>query len=142
MMTLLRCLPRRFFTVGLFALFGATGAAAEPDLFEMLNRPSYLKAWQLMLTGEKDLEPWLANYATKRRGPVRPGQLVLVKNETYQINDVCKPHDCGDNRFVVLFSPTGNQAWGLWLKAGKDSRYFGHPDDVIRNVLRQGAEGG
>ncbi len=59
-----------------------------------------------------------------------------VGGVAHQVNFVCKAHDCGDNRFYVLFAPGGTQAWGLLLRTGTQERLFGNPGDAARAALR------
>jgi len=44
-----------------------------------------------------------------------PAKQMPVGNDTYTLAWVCKTHDCGDNQLHVLFSPQGEQAWGLLM---------------------------
>ncbi len=124
-----------------FGLVSATlpSFAAEPYLFEMLNRPTYQKAWNGLFVAEKDIDVWLAKYAKTKNGPAGPGAIVVIGNKRYQANTVCKPHDCEDNRFVVLFAPDEAKAWGMLLKNQRDERYFGHPDEEVKKALRAAA---
>lgn len=117
----------------------SSSLAAEPYLFEMLTRPAYQKAWNGLFAGEKDIDAWLTKYAKTKNGPTSPGAIVVVGNTQYQINTVCKPHDCEDNQFLVLFAPNGTRAWGLLLKSRTDERYFGSPVGEIKKVLRAAA---
>lgn len=117
-----------------------SGAAfAEEYLFDILAKPGYLKSWNALLRAEKQLDPWLAQYARTRNGPTAPGATVTLGGTRYQIHNVCKAHDCGDNRFYVLFAPGGARAWGLLLKKEKDERFFGNPDDEKKDALRTAA---
>lgn len=117
----------------------ASSLAAEPYLFEMLDRPTYHAAWNTLFVDEEGVDTWLTQYADTRNGPAGPGSVVVIDDSPYQLNTVCKTHDCGDNRFLVLFTPDGTKAWGMLLKDRRDERYFGHPDEEIKNALRSAA---
>jgi hypothetical protein len=112
--------------------------AAEPYLFEMLRQPKYLKAWNALFVGEVNVEYWLIKYSKTKNGPASPGVAVALDGKMYQINAVCKPHDCGDNQFFVLFAPEGTKAWGLLLRRDAE-RFFGNPDEEKKKALRTSA---
>jgi hypothetical protein len=106
----------------------ATVHAEEKYLFELLEDPKYLQTWDALIASQQNVDSWLANYPTTKNGPAAPGTIVHLDGDRYQLNFVCKAHDCGDNHFVVLFAEEGGQAWGILHRAGKDTIYFGAPD--------------
>ena len=121
------------------ALLLAASAIAQPAgeyLFDTLKKPAYLQSWNALFTGEKDVDAWLAAYARTKNGPATPAETVQVGGIAHQVNSVCKAHDCGDNRFYVLFAPGGTKAWGLLLRKGTKERFFGDPGDAARVALR------
>jgi hypothetical protein len=109
--------------------------AGEEYLFELLEQPKYLNTWNTLIASQKNVDPWLAAYAKTKDGPASPGVIVQLNGNSYQINYVCKAHDCGDNRFFVMFSADGNNAWGLLLK-NQEETFFGSPDDEKMNLIR------
>lgn len=111
-------------------------AFAEPYLFEVLTNKTHLKSWNALFAGEKEIDLWLGRYAKTKNGPAAPGTAVQIGGTDYQINSVCKPHDCANNQFVVLFGPKGTKAWGLLLKDKKTERFFGSPDEEKKQALR------
>lgn len=121
---------------GALAGIPLAGLGAEPYLFELLDRPAYRKAWDALFAGEPAVDAWLARYAKTRNGPANAGETLTLDARTYRVNAVCKTHDCGDNRFVVVFAPDGTRAWGLLDKAGANARYFGKPDAAMQGALR------
>jgi hypothetical protein len=127
--------------IGAAAAFASGTGLAEPDLFEMLNKPAYVKSWNELLSNEKDVDAWLANYARTKNGPTIPGKVIQLTGGFYQLNMVCKTHDCGDNQFWVLFAPDGSRAWGLLLKNRTTERFFGRPDDEKKKALRSATTG-
>jgi hypothetical protein len=110
-----------------------------PFLFELLPKPNYSQAWHALFVGEQHVDDWLAKYAETLDGPSSPGTTIKLSGISYETGNVCKAHDCGDNRFYVLFAPTGSKAWGLLLKDGNAERFFGDPDDEKKNALRAAA---
>ena len=80
----------------LFSLIAMVAAAipsatafAEPHLFDVLAKPVYLKSWNALFIGEKEVDPWLTSYSKTRNGPATPGETVQVDGNIYQINFVC-----------------------------------------------------
>ena len=124
------------------ALLLAASALAAPAgeyLFDVLKKPAYLSAWNALFAGEKDVDAWLAAYAKTKDGPATPAETVPVGGVKHQVNFVCKAHDCGDNRFTVIFAPGGTKAWGLLLRKDRKERFFGDPGDAARTALRAAA---
>lgn len=122
-------------------LLGAAASAystppAEAYLDEVLTWPAYARSWNALLARERQVDPWLARYARTKNGPVMPGKRVQLDGARYRLNQVCKTHSCGDNRFFVLFSDNGGQAWGMLLTDGTQMRFLGHPDEAKRALLQ------
>lgn len=120
---------------GTFAVSLGQGPA-DSRLYDFLEKPSYQESWNALFRGEKNVDSWLARYAKTKDGPTSPEAPVQLDAIRYEVANVCKTHDCGDNRFYVLFAPKGAKAWGFLLKNGKAERFFGKPDDEKKNALR------
>jgi hypothetical protein len=125
---------RLIFAVLLLAAPVANAIDKDPYLFDMLKEPSYLAAWNAMLSGER-VPAWVANYAKSFDGPSNPSKTVTIGGKAYLLGYVCKAHDCGDNQLHVLFAPAGKQAWGLLLTGEKRS-WLGKPDAVIQTAIK------
>lgn len=110
--------------------------ASDQYLFDILSKPAYHKSWSTMIRGERNVDTWLAKYAKTKDGPATPGETIKLGSNSYQLNTVCKTHDCGNNKFYVLFAPNGTKAWGLLLKNETDERFYGNPDNEKKTVLR------
>ena len=120
---------------GTFAVSLGQGPA-DSRLYDFLKRPAYRESWNALFRGEKNVDSWLARYAETKDGPTSPEASVQLDGIRYEVANVCKTHDCGGNRFYVLFAPKGAKAWGFLLKDGRDGRFFGRPDDEKKNALR------
>lgn len=125
-------------------IFSATASAtdnnvAEPYLYDLLKNPAHLKSWDAMFIGEKDVDAWLARYAKTKYGPTAPEPPIQLEQISYSTHMVCKVHDCGANRFFVMFAPDGHSAWGILLRIRKPERFFGHPDKDKKKALRTAA---
>jgi Inhibitor of vertebrate lysozyme (Ivy) len=128
------------FLIGTVMFMASSTAFAQAYLYDLLAKPSYSKSWNALLLDEKNVDAWLARYAKTQDGPATPGKPVKLGGVSYQINSVCKTHDCDRNMFYVLYAPNGTQAWGLLLKEGKPERFFGKPDETQKNALRAAAK--
>ena len=126
-------------TIGSAIAMASRTAFAEAYLYEVLAKPAYLKSWNALILGEENVDDWLARYGKTKNGPAGLGTIVKLGNTRYQINSVCKTHNCGNHQFFVLFSANGAKAWGLLLTNMKDERFFGNPDEEKRQALRTAA---
>ena len=111
-------------------LFAANDA---PYLFDIIKRPAYKKAWLAMFRNERGVPQWLVRV----EGPSTPMEQATMNGVAYQKGFVCKPHDCGDNSFHVIFSADGTKAWGLLLVNEVQERFFGSPGTDMMALLRQ-----
>lgn len=114
-------------------------SGATSYLYDILRKPQYRQAWLAFFSGEQNVDDWLSQYANTFDGSASPVTTIELGGSHYQISNVCKTHDCGDNKFYVLFAQDGSKAWGLLLKNGKIERFFGSPDDDLKNALRTAA---
>jgi len=119
---------------GALALSPATNAADGDYLFNLLKKPSYRKAW-VSMTGGKTRPRWLLRYHKHMNAPATPATSITVNGQLYEVAGICKPHDCGDNQFRVLFLPGGKRAWGALQVRGRATQFFGNPPASLRNAL-------
>ena len=120
------------------ALMPLTAAAAtsDPYLFDQLKKPVYLQTFTALFKNEGSLEPWLKAYIKNRNGVDVPREFRLIGKQVYELYQVCQPHSCTRNVFFVFFTPDGANAWALFTKDDGTSRYFGNPEDKIKEALR------
>lgn len=117
----------------------SAGAAELPYLFEQLKKPTYKASFNALFRSEKNLAPWLRAYLKDRNGVDTPGQTVTDKGRSYELYEVCEPHNCPGNDIYVLFTPGGGRGWGLFTKDGGNYRFFGSPDEQQRAMLTAAA---
>lgn len=123
---------------GVICLSGMSAARAEePYLFERLDRPEFRQTFERLFAGEENLEAWLARYIKVGDGVDFPGEIRTVQGAQYYAHQVCRPHDCPGNGLYVLFSPDGSRAWALLTVNDGSSRFFGHPDAGMQQVLQE-----
>jgi len=123
-----------FTLAGALLLSFAANAADGDYLFDLIKKPAYRSAWAAMVGG-KTRPKWAMQFHKHMNAVAGPATSVTVSGQLYELADICKPHDCGDNQFRVLFLPGGEQAWGALKVAGRPIRFFGDPSPALRNAL-------
>ena len=115
-------------------------AADLPYLFQQLNNRVYKSSFDGLFRGEKNLAPWLRGYLKNRNGVDTPGQVVEAGGKSYELYEVCEPHNCPGNYIYVLATPGGGKAWALFTREGGNYRFFGKPDEQQQALLMTAAK--
>ena len=117
------------------------GAGAQSQgayLFDVLKKPKYRGAWNAMMKGWAGAPAWLTAFSRSGDGVATPGTTAVVSGVTFELYDVCKPHDCADNKFEVMFEPGGGRARGL-LTTPNAKTYFGDPSEAEKAAQAKAA---
>lgn len=107
-----------------------------------LLKESWIKAkWSQALKGVslKRWDQWIPNLGGVGSAPVvmRDGS-----GKSWTVAELCQPHDCGDNKLVVIIDRPNQRIWGMQLTANPTTRrYFGTPDDDMKAMLGAGLKG-
>ncbi len=102
-------------------------------LFDRLDQPAYARAWAAMLGDQRHLPPWLVNRA---KGATQgAGRQIVIEGQDAELYGACQPHNCSDNRFVVMFTDRGVRAKGVLIEDNGTPRFFGNPDPVEAAAL-------
>lgn len=109
-------------------------AATNPDSVENWNfvGDKKFKAILRKAIGPKAQEPWISDLD----GPAPPARLVSVTGTDYRLLAVCKPHDCGDNKMIVLYSPANRTVYGKIFERGKIT-LIGKPSAEVATELER-----
>jgi hypothetical protein len=112
----------------------APAPAANPDSVENWDyiRDRKFKAIHRKAIGAKAREPWISDLD----GPAPPPRLVSVAGTDYRLLSVCKPHDCGDNKMIVLYSPANKTVYGKIHERGKITLIGKPPLEVAAELER------
>ena len=104
--------------------------AADPMITtdDLLKDPKF-KAAYLGALGPKAKERWLAQMSNSSL--VRK---VSVGGDEYQVATPCKPHDCGDNNLLLLYSPARGVVYGKLFEKGR-STPLGQPNAAMSAEL-------
>ncbi|QGX90574.1 C-lysozyme inhibitor [Tatumella sp. TA1] len=106
-----------FKQLGIIAsLLAAPGAfAAETTFSDLVKTPEGSKALTALMSHQQ-LPSWI-----RTGGVESPAQTVTVKGDDYQVYSICKPHNCGNQQFAVLYSAKLKQMSGLYLQNNEKS---------------------
>lgn len=114
----------------------ASGKMDDAYFFTLIRQKPYRTAWDAMMKGARRDRFWIPD---PNRVTANPNLVTQVDGATYRIGRICKPHDCGNNQFYVLFAPRARQAWGLRLTNETDLRWFGNPGPLQKEILNAAA---
>lgn len=124
-------------TMLVMCIASAPAAAAGPYLFDITKKPAYAKALASLFDSSGKLPDWTREMRKPKGNFVAsPGIRTSAEGATYEVFQVCKPHDCHDNQMVVMFAPNGARAWGALQEAGKPTAYFGSPGDAQQAAMK------
>ena len=132
----------RPFALLILPLFASASLAAEPSfLFDVLRKPHYRLSWEKLM---KDVQPtpdWLLQFSRNFDGASGEMIPVTIEGKPYEVSYVCKPTDCSDHRFGVMFDADGMHAYGAL--GGKDDApsYFGAPPALLQEALAKAVKG-
>lgn len=129
----------------------STGSFAEQIITasDLIQQPGYQTSWKNMVKGQAQLPGW----ARKGIGTSTPAETVAWQGQSYQIGNICKPHDCANNFMIVAFKADKSQAWGVRVEVPnkpqaidhpkKYAKYqwLGKPDDQMKALLKKQFEG-
>ena len=116
---------------------------------DLIQQPGYQTSWKNMVKGQAQLPGW----ARKGIGTSTPAETVTWQGQSYQIGNICKPHDCANNFMIVAFKADKSQAWGVRVEVPnkpqaidhpkKYAKYqwLGKPDDQMKALLKKQFEG-
>jgi len=123
--------------IGASSTLGLSDAQAAEYLFDVTDKSPYKQAYQQMLA--------FPDWVRTGQGTSTPLQEVEIGGQKYTLGQMCKPHDCGDNQLIVVFSPDKKKAWGLLATRSTDDRSFntqllGAPEAAIKDFLNKTLE--
>jgi hypothetical protein len=126
------------------AVVGATEArAAETQfLFDLLHgRSGHHASWDRLMKVVQPTPDWLVQFNKNFDGTAGQVTELTIDGKTYQISFVCKPADCADHKFVVLFDANGAHAFGAL--GGKDNApaFFGSPSQAEQDAMTKAVKG-
>lgn len=109
-------------------------AAPLPDTvqnWDFVGDKNFKKIYHRAL-GPKARVPWIA----KLDGPSPGGKGVSVAGVTYWQVAVCKPHDCADNKLILIYDRNAKIVQGLISERGNQT-LFGRPSTTMKAELER-----
>lgn len=126
-----------FFT----ALLISTAAFSQEHPSDLLKEPWIKAKWSQALKGVsfKRWDQWIPNLGGVGSAPV---VMRDASGKSWTVAELCQPHDCGDNKLVVIIDRPNQRIWGMQLTANPTTRrYFGSPEDEMKAMLEAGLRG-
>ena len=127
------------------AILSFPAYAAETQtafLFDALHgRTPYHAAWEKLMKLVQPRPDWLVRFDRNFDGVAGQMTDVTIDGKPYELSFVCKPTDCADHKFVVLFDAKGARAYGAL--GGKDDApvFFGAPTEAEQDAMAKAVKG-
>ncbi|MBV8662085.1 MAG: hypothetical protein JO107_03185, partial [Hyphomicrobiales bacterium] len=114
-------------SLALMLVAGNAVAAENPFLFDALQNRTYRTAWEKLMKEVQPTPDWLVQFNKNFDGVASELKPVTIDGKAYQLGYVCKPGECADRKFEVLFAPGGAQAYGALGGRNQPAFFFGAP---------------
>jgi hypothetical protein len=116
----------------------ACGAKAADDafLFDTLHgKTPYRASWDKLMKLVQPTPDWLTQFNKNFDGVAGQMTNLTIDGKPYQISFVCKPSECGEHKFVVLFAAAGEHAYGALGGKDNDPAFFGAPTQSEQEAM-------
>jgi hypothetical protein len=128
--------------LALVVLAGAANAAETGFLFDALHgKTPYHASWVKLMKLVQPTPDWLVQFNKNFDGVAGQMTSLTVDDKPYEISFVCKPTDCGEHRFVVLFDASGEHAYGALGGKDNDPAFFGSPTQAEQEAMAKAVKG-
>jgi hypothetical protein len=120
-------------------ILSSAATAAETQtgfLFDALHgKTPYRTSWEKLMKLVQPTPDWLVQFNKNFDGVAGQMTNLTIEGKPYEISFVCKPTECGDHKFVVLFDVAGAHAYGAL--GGKDNApaFFGSPTQPEQDAM-------
>ena len=124
-----------------FALVILAGAAnaAEMEtgfLFDALHgKTPYRTSWDKLMKLVQPTPDWLVQFKKNFDGVAGQMTNLTIEGKPYEVSFVCKPTDCGEHKFVVLFDGNGEHAYGALGGKDNEPAFFGSPTQAEQEAM-------
>jgi len=138
--------PAMRFSVFLALLIAsvASAAAAAEDgafLFDALRERPYRAAWDKLMKEVQPTPDWLVQFNHNFDGVSGALKAVEVGGKSFRQAFVCKPQDCGDRKFEVIFDADATHAYGALGGRDDQPAFYGAPPPDVQDALAKGFKG-
>jgi hypothetical protein len=126
-----------------FVLVSAAASAAEAGfLFDALHgKTPYHASWEKLMKLVQPTPDWLVQFNKNFDGVAGQMTTLTIDAKPYQISFVCKPTECAEHKFVVLFDATGEHAYGALGGKDNDPAFFGSPTQAEQEAMTKAVKG-
>ena len=131
-------------SLALVVLAGAANAAEKETgfLFDALHgKTPYHASWEKLMKLVQPTPDWLVQFNKNFDGVAGQMTSLTVDGKPYEISFVCKPTDCGEHRFVVLFDASGEHAYGALGGKDNEPAFFGAPTPAEQEAMAKAVKG-
>jgi hypothetical protein len=128
----------------LVVLAGAANAAEKEVgfLFDALHgKTTYHASWDKLMKLVQPTPDWLVQFNKNFDGVAGQMTSVTIDGKAYEISFVCKPTDCGEHKFVVLFDADGAHALGALGGKDNEPAFFGSPTHAEHDAMAKAVKG-
>ncbi len=124
-----------------FSTLTLTNASAQEHAQGLLKTSWIKAAWTQILKGER-FERWDSWIPGLDGVASAPEVQRDASGREWTVAELCQPHDCADNKLVVLIDRSGQAVWALQKTANPTrERFFGRPDAPMQELLRAALAG-
>jgi hypothetical protein len=132
--------------VSLFLSFapvaGVAQAADTEFLFDALHgKSAYHASWDRLMKLVQPTPDWLVQFNKNFDG--LSGQVIhlTIDGKPYSLSFVCKPSDCAEHKFIVLFDASGAHAYGALGGKDNEPAFFGSPSPAEQEAMAKAVKG-
>ena len=124
------------FTVAFGSLAGAAQAAETEFLFDALHgKTGYRASWDRLMKLVQPTPDWLAQFNKNFDGVAGQVTDLAIDGKPYSLSFVCKPNECAQHKFVVMFDAGGAHAYGALGGKDNDPAFFGSPSQAEQDAM-------
>jgi hypothetical protein len=123
-------------SLALVVLAGAANAAEVAFLFDALHgKTPYHASWDKLMKLVQPTPDWLVQFNRNFDGVAGQMTSLTIDGKPYEMSFVCKPSECGEHKFVVLFDATAEHAYGALGGKDNDPAFFGSPTQAEQEAM-------
>jgi hypothetical protein len=124
------------------SIAGAAAAAEDGSfLFDALRERPYRAAWDKLMKEVQPTPDWLMQFNRNFDGVSGPLKAVDVSGKPFRLAFVCKPQDCGDRKFEVMFDADATHAYGALGGRSDPPAFYGAPPPEVQEALAKAFQG-
>jgi hypothetical protein len=126
------------------SLASVSNAARAEDpqfLFDTLHgKGGYRASWDKLMKLVQPTPDWLVQFNKNFDGVAGQVKTLTIDGKPYSLSFVCKPAECDEHKFIVLFDDKGAHAFGAL--GGKDNApfFYGSPSPAEQDAMAKEAK--